>query len=86
MEREASLKPELEVYQKNIHEWEGRDGEFVLIKGDDVQGFFSSYDDALTRAYELFGLESFFVKQISSIERAHFISRHVDPCLTSPRP
>ena len=85
MEKELFLTHELEVYQKKIHEWEGRDGEYVLIKGDDVHGFFTSYDDALTRAYELFGLEPFLVKQIMTVERTHLITRHVDPCLTSPR-
>ena len=79
------LRPELEVYQEKIHEWEGRDGEFVLIKGGDVHGFFSSYDDALTRAYELFGLESFF-RETDQVRRAcslHIQTRRSMPHFTS---
>ena len=74
------LDVELAVYQRNLKEWENREGEYVLIKGEEMCGFFSSYDDALKTGYEKFGLESFLVKQINVIEQAHFISRSIDPC------
>ena len=77
-----ALDLELAVYRRSLKEWENREGEYVLIKGEEICGFFSSYDDALKIGYEKFGLEPFLVKQISVIEQAHFISRSVDPCRT----
>ena len=77
-----SLDVELAFYQRNLREWEDREGEYVLIKGEEMCGFFSSYDDALKIGYEKFDLEPFLVKQINVIEQAHFISRSVNPCRT----
>ena len=82
MSTEKSLKREMAVYKNKIKEWEGREGEFVLIKGEDVCGFFSSYDDALKNGYEKFQLKQFLVKQVSGIEDIHYISREFYPCHT----
>ena len=62
-----ALDLELAVYRRSLKEWENREGEYVLIKGEEICGFFSSYDDALKIGYEKFGLEPFLVKQISVI-------------------
>ncbi len=77
-----SLKRELVTYQNNLEEWSEHEGEYVLIKGAEVCGFFSSYSDALRQGYEKFKLDGFFVKQVHMIEHVHFISRLVDPCHT----
>lgn len=77
------LARELSAYKANLPSWSAKQGEFVLIKEEEVAGFFSSYDDALKSGYEKFGLQPFLVKQINVIEQAQFISRSVDPCLTS---
>lgn len=78
----SSLQCEIDTYHEKINDWSEHEGQFVLIKGKEAFGFFSSYDDALTRAYEMFGLERFLVKQVRAIENVHFISRSFDPCLT----
>ena len=82
---ESLMQCEIDTYCKKISEWGDHEGQFVLIKGGEVHGFFSSYDDALTRAYEMFGLERFLVKQVRAIENVHFISRSFDTCPTSLR-
>ncbi len=69
------LAQEIAVYKRKLPEWEGRDGKYVLIKGEDYHEFFSSYEDALKHGYEKFGLEPFLVKQVSTIESIHSISR-----------
>ena len=78
-----ALEKELAIYQQNLGEWSEKEGQYVLISGDKVFDFFSSYDDAIKRGYEEFRLEAFLVKQIHSLEQAHFVSRLACPCPTS---
>lgn len=78
------ISKEIEYYRRHFRDWEGREGEYVLIKGEAVVDFFSSYDDALKYGYQKFSLEPFLVKQINAVERAHFISRNIVPCHTLP--
>jgi len=77
------ISREIDYYHRHLKDWEGRDGEFILIKEESVVDFFSSYDDALKAGYQKFGLESFLVKQINTIEQGSFISRNILPCHTS---
>lgn len=59
------LEHESRVFDQHIEEWRrGRLGKFVLIKGDDVVGFFDSLDKAFTVGTGRFGLEPFLVRQI----------------------
>ncbi|MFL6199301.1 MAG: hypothetical protein ACJ76J_09005 [Thermoanaerobaculia bacterium] len=76
------LEKELAVYRSKLPELKAEyEGKFVLIHGDQVVDFFSSYDDAIKAGYSRFGLEPFLVKQIHALEQAQFISRFVDPCV-----
>lgn len=79
------FEKELEIYKKNLTTWieEGRGIKFVLIKGENVDGFYDTYDLALTAGYEKYKSPPFFVKQIAAIENVQFISRIIQPaCLT----
>ncbi|MCY3878928.1 MAG: hypothetical protein OXF74_07090 [Rhodobacteraceae bacterium] len=76
----SPISKELDYFRRHLQDWEGHEGEYVLIKGEKAVDFFSSYDDALKRGYREFGLESFLVKQISVVECASFISRSIVPC------
>ena len=75
-------RPELTTYEaalpRLLHEHEG---EFVVIKNDEVLRFFAHYDEALQWAYETFGLEPFFVKRVAAGEQntVHF-TRDFGPC------
>ncbi|MBI3448588.1 MAG: hypothetical protein HY049_06710 [Acidobacteria bacterium] len=57
------------VYLQNLEDWRRTHlGEFVLIKGSDVVGFFSSLEEAFDRGTFLHGLEPFFIQRIAPQE------------------
>ena len=74
------LAEETRTYEANVAQWaEAHAGEFVLIRGTDVVGFYETSDQALSAGYQRFGIVPFFVKQVSRQEQAHFVSRLVAP-------
>jgi hypothetical protein len=67
--RPISLSQEQSVYDACLPRWiPEREGEHVLIKGDDVVEFYKSRDEALTAGYARFGYVPLFVKQITAVE------------------
>lgn len=65
MGQQGVLNREGEVFERHLDEWRQEHlGEFVLIKGDNVLGFFGSPGQAFTAGTELFGLDPFFVRQV----------------------
>jgi hypothetical protein len=61
----ASLNREQAVYEANLSRWlSDHEGDYVLIKGDKVDGFYESRDEALTAGYSRFGIGPHFVKQV----------------------
>jgi len=79
-----ALERELETYKSKLGELTASEGKFALIHGDQVDGVFDTYADAIKEGYAKFGLEPFLVKQIQAVERIQFVSRFVDPCHISP--
>jgi hypothetical protein len=80
-----ALEKELETYHLKLPELKAEEGKFVLISGTEVVGTFTSYEDAIKAGYAKFGPHTpFLVKQIQAVEQAHFISRFVELCHTSP--
>jgi len=80
-----ALEQELETYKNKLAEFQGNEGRFVLIRGDQVVDMYSTYEDAIKEGYAKFGVNSpFLVKQIQAIQQVQFISRFVDPCHTLP--
>lgn len=80
-----ALEKEIETYKSKLSELKAQEGKYVLIQADKVIDTFTSYEDAMKEGYTKFGVSTpFLVKQIQAIEQAHFISRLVDPCHTSP--
>jgi hypothetical protein len=75
-----ALEKELATYKNSLPKLKDKEGQFVLIHGDDIINTFTSYEDAIKAGYSKFKLEPFLVKQIHAIEQAQFISRFVDPC------
>jgi hypothetical protein len=74
--------PELEAYEAALPKLlRQHEGEYVVIRGGELLRYFSGYSDALAWAYEQFGLESFFVKQVTPTEQhtVHF-TRDLGPC------
>ena len=75
-----ALEEEHITYSDRVADWVvDHDGEFVVIKGSDVLGFYPTYERALTEGYERYGVAPFLVKEVSSQEQAHFVSRFVAP-------
>ena len=65
----TSLDQEQAVYDANLSRWlPEHEGEFVLIKGDTVDGFYESRDEALTAGYARFGIGPLLVKRVSPFE------------------
>lgn len=65
MAQDPALTQEAEVFERNLDEWRQTHlGQFVLIKGTDVIGFYESLEKAFKTGTEQFGLRPFFVKQI----------------------
>ncbi len=72
--RPASLSREQAVYETNLSRWlADHEGKYVLIKGDTVEGFHGSRDEALTAGYSRFGIGPVFVKQVLPSEPVHHI-------------
>ena len=60
------LDKETSVYKAHIDEWrKSHLSEYVLIKGEVVIGFFPSLNEAFSLGTQRFGLDEFFVKQIT---------------------
>jgi hypothetical protein len=74
-----ALERELATYKAKLPELKEQAGRYVLTQGDRVVDTFSSYDDALKKGYQDFGLKPFLVKRIEAMEQAHFVSRFVTP-------
>lgn len=63
------LERETQIYTAHLDEWrQSHLGKFVLIKGEEVVGFFSSLNDAFSRGTDRFGLDEFFIKQITPLD------------------
>jgi hypothetical protein len=65
MASELMLQREGDIFAAHLEEWR-RDhlGEFVVIKGNDVVGFYPQLDAAFADATRRFGLEEFLLRQI----------------------
>jgi len=55
------------------------EGKYVLIRGSDIAGIWTTYEDALQAGYQKFGLQGFFVRKIERIEGIHTFSRDISP-------
>ena len=48
---EMPLEKELETYRKKLPELKAQEGKFVLIHGEEIVDFFSTYEDAIKSGY-----------------------------------
>ena len=65
------LAEEVRTYESHLPVWLDREGQFVLIKGRDVLGFYPRYEQAMEAAYDQLGNVDFLVKQIAQYERIY---------------
>ena len=73
------LKEETRTYESLVAQWAEHEGQFVLIHGSDVIGFYRSSEEALTAGYERFGVAAFLVKEVRQQQQVQFVSRLVAP-------
>jgi hypothetical protein len=73
------LDAERKTYEANLPGWRAEHlGSFVLIKDQEVVGFFDSLDAATREGFRRFGLEDFFVSRIdpSELVNVTFLGQH----------
>jgi hypothetical protein len=73
-----SLERELETYERCRLEWlaQGQSGRWVVIRGEEVVGFFDDMESAVTAAYDRFGPdELFMVRQVAAEHKPIHSSR-----------
>jgi hypothetical protein len=65
-----TLQRELDTFRRRLREFlQEHDGEYVLIKGDDVIGFWRNEDQAVAEGDRRFLLQPFMVKKVQSYEK-----------------
>lgn len=76
------LERELATYRRMLPDLlKDQEGEFVLIKGDRVEGFWKTKAEAMAAAHQRFPLQPFFVKEIQQYEQPLVLTPHpVAPC------
>jgi hypothetical protein len=78
-----ALEKELATFRAKLSEFKQHEGKFVLIHGDQIVDFFSTYEDAIKAGYQHFGLEQFLVKKIAVTEPVFCFTRHILPAKRS---
>lgn len=76
-----SLAHEMQVYRLHLIDMLGVNdvnaGKYVVIKDEEIQGVFDSYDQALDFGYNRNGLVPFLVKKIERNEPVFYFSRQI---------
>jgi hypothetical protein len=75
---ETKFQKELATYEANRESLVAEsEGKYVVIRGEQIAGTWSSYEDALKEGYRLYKLEPFLVKRIEGVESVHYFSREI---------
>lgn len=69
------LQAELVTYRTRLPELLKESGKFVVIRGDEILGTYTAYEDALAAGYKAYKLEPFLVKKVAAFEPVNFSSR-----------
>jgi hypothetical protein len=78
------LAKEIAALEAELPKLAGEVGKFAVVFGGKVIGTFPTYQEALTKGYEVAKLEPFLVQQISSLPQVQHFSRAIGyECLTS---
>jgi hypothetical protein len=73
-QRQSSLRREQAVYEAGLPGWlREHEADHVLIKGEEIVGFFATRNEALAAGYARFGVVPLFVKQVAASEPIHNI-------------
>jgi hypothetical protein len=67
---ETPLQKELDFFAANRQEWlESHRGEFAVVQGETLLGFFPNFSDAYSAGVAQFGLEPFLVQEVTPNEQ-----------------
>ena len=69
------LAEEVGAFDAHLPGWADREGQFVLIKGSDILGFYPRYDEVLAAGYDRIGDGPFLVKQVLLHEPVYQLGR-----------
>jgi hypothetical protein len=67
------LEVEYATYKARLPELLAHEGEYVLIKGEEVVGFFKTSRAAVREGYRRFGMVPIFVKKVAAVEPVIYI-------------
>ena len=77
----STFLTEAQTYQAHLPTMlDSHDGQYVVIKGSTLAHFSESYEQALSWAYDAFGLDTFFVKKVASDQDVAHFTRDLGPC------
>ncbi len=63
------LEQERQLYDAHAAEWtREHPGKFVVVKNDEVVGFFDTLDEALAAGGSRFGLQSFLARRVGEVQ------------------
>lgn len=76
MSSQSKFEKELSVYEHHRQAWlaEDREGQFVVIKGDEILGFYDDLEDAYSAGAKKF-VEAFLVREIKRSDDVQVIHR-----------
>jgi hypothetical protein len=61
------INREIAFFNNHLKDWLiSQNGRTVVIKGEQVVGFYNSFDDALSEAAKRFGLESCLIRRVTT--------------------
>ena len=74
--RPTGLEREIATYRARLPEFlRDHEDQFVLIRGEEVLGFWPTFDEALEVGYDRFGLVPLLVKKVRAEEPIYYFSR-----------
>lgn len=75
------VRPELSAFETALPRLlPQHEGQYVVMRGTDILHWAPSYSVALEWGYKHFGLDPFFVKQVSAAHSAVHFTRDVGTC------
>jgi hypothetical protein len=79
--RQASLNREQAAYEANLPHWlSEHEGKHVLIKGDEVLGFYETRDEALAAGDAAFGVVPLLVRLVTPSEPVYHLPNALLQC------
>lgn len=77
----VDLQTEFQTYCTKLPEMlVGHNGHYVVIRDQQPEQFFLTYEEALSWAYQRFGLNRFFVKKVTEDHATAHFTRDLGPC------